>query len=601
MFQDFEEHFDPQAGAPRIDALREQFDALGIDGFLVPREDEFMGEYVPACHERVKWLTGFGGSAGIAAIMRDKAALLVDGRYTLQAAAQVDTDCLEIVPIVKIRLENWLLNTMSEGQTLGYDPRLHSIRQIEKLTKAMAKNGVTLTPLEVNPIDAAWHDRPPLPTGPVVAHGLEYAGMDSTEKRAKISAQLVNNKVTSVLLTQPESLAWLLNIRGYDVPHTPFALSFALLQDDGAVNWYIDPDRVSDAVMRQIGAQVVCYDPTLIAAHLHALTGSVQLDPETTPQWFLQQIKADIVRAADPCSLPKACKTEAEINGARAAHMRDGIALCTFLCWLEENAAGGGVSEIDAVRYLEQCRSDTGALKDLSFDTISGSGPNGAIVHYRVTEATNRKLQPGELFLVDSGGQYLDGTTDVTRTVLVHGAPPPDKAVMAFTRVLKGHIALAAARFPDGTDGIALDALARAPLWAVGLDFDHGTGHGVGSYLSVHEGPQRISKGGTQALKPGMIVSNEPGYYEAGAFGIRIENLQTVIEPELPMPTDRQIYGFEVLTLAPIDHALIDIALLTHDEIDWLNAYHARVAETLSPHMDEKTRDWLQNACCPVT
>lgn len=595
MLQKFENTAQPDQAAARLDQLRASLG--GLDGFLVPREDEFMGEYVPPCGERLKWLTGFGGSAGVAAVLRDKAALLLDGRYTLEAENHIDTGCLEIVPIAETLLHSWLAENLTAGQSVGYDPRLHSISQIRKLSAELEKKRISLQPVSQNPIDPLWRDRPPPPEGEIRIHPHSHAGKSSQEKRREIAAALKAENHSALLVTQPENIAWLLNIRGSDVPRTPFVLSFALLRDDARLAWFIRPGRLSNELKEHLGEEVDLVPPEEMEACLRGQAETVLLDPVHAPQYFSSILEDRVAEGSDPCNLMKACKNDVEIEGAKAAHMRDGAALCAFLHWLDVTAPKGNVSEIDAVTHLEKCRMATGELQDLSFDTISGSGPNGAIVHYRVQHDSNRLLKPGDLYLVDSGGQYLDGTTDVTRTVLIGGAPPPDNAIHAFTRVLKGHIALATARFPENTDGVALDALARAPLWAAGLDFDHGTGHGVGSYLSVHEGPQRISKGGTQALVPGMIVSNEPGFYEKGAFGIRIENLQYVTPPEEIEHGSRRMLGFEVLTLAPIDKRLIDPGLLTQTEKGWLNAYHRKVCETLSPLVDAETTQWLKKTC----
>lgn len=600
MLQKFENNAQPDLAASRLALLRAAMDAAGLDGFIVPREDEFMGEYVPACGERLKWLTGFGGSAGVAVILKDKAALFLDGRYTLEAENYIDTESLSIVPIMQVSIQSWLSDRLKPGDKLAYDPRLHSIAQIEKLSTSLDKQDIKLIAIEDNPIDLIWTDRPAPPNGDINAHANSYAGQASIDKRKDIAAQLTSENHDALLITQPENVAWLLNIRGDDVPRTPFALSFAILKADASVTWFINPDRISETLQTHLGDGVTIIAPSDMTPYLKNIDGKVVLDPSHTPQYFMDILQEKTVLGEDPCSLKKACKNPVEIEGAKKAHIRDGAALCKFLHWLDITAPSGHISEIDAVTFLEQCRRETGALKDLSFDTISGSGPNGAIVHYRVNNESNRHLQPGELYLVDSGGQYLDGTTDVTRTVLIDGASPPAMAIEAFTRVLKGHIALASARFPEKTDGVALDALARAPLWAGGLDFDHGTGHGVGSYLSVHEGPQRISKGGTQPLMPGMIVSNEPGYYQNGEFGIRIENLQFVTPATEINAGQRPMLGFEVLTLAPIDKKLINPTMLTPDERDWLNAYHKNVVETLTPLLETDTITWLTQSCAPL-
>lgn len=600
MLQNFDNNAQPDQAASRMALVRLEMDKAGVDGFIVPREDEFMGEYVPACGERLKWLTGFGGSAGVAIILKNQAALFLDGRYTLEAENYIDTESLTIIPIMQVSIHSWLTENLNKGSNVAYDPKLHSISQIKKLSAGLDKQEITLTPLEENPIDMLWSERPAPPDGSIHPHTDIFAGQSSSDKRKDISAKLVAEQADALLITQPENSAWLLNIRGEDVPRTPFALSFCILKEDKSVAWFIDPDRLSSDLEAHLEDNVEIIRPEDMKTYLENMTGKVLVDPSHTPQYFKNILQDKVVEGKDPCNLKKACKNPVEIEGAKAAHIRDGAALCKFLHWLDITAPAGNVSEVDAVSYLEQCRQETGKLKDLSFDTISGSGPNGAIVHYRVNNESNRTLQAGELYLVDSGGQYLDGTTDVTRTVFINGASPPDMAIEAFTRVLKGHIALATARFPENTDGVALDALARAPLWAGGMDFDHGTGHGVGSYLSVHEGPQRISKGGTQPLMPGMIVSNEPGFYQKGEFGIRIENLQFVTPAVKINSGHRPMMGFEVLTLAPIDKRLINADMLVTQELEWLNNYHKQVLDTLSPLLEADTLSWLQQSCAPL-
>ncbi len=603
MLQSFKNDGDPQAGTPTrkqcLAKLREQMRQQNISAFLVPREDAFMGEYVPECGERLKWLTGFSGSAGIAVIMADKAALLVDGRYVLQAPQQIDISCFDIVPLMQTRLHDWLNENLTEGQIIGFDPMLHTVKQIKDLKKQVSVENITYLCLAVNPIDMIWQERPALPAKPVFIHPNKFAGRNCQEKRAQIAAKIKQTEKTAFLITQPDTIAWVLNIRSEDVPRTPLALSYGLIYDDAQFDWFIEPTRIKPSIMAHMGEGVRLIAPDDMRAHLKGLTRSVLLDPATANYGFIDMIE-NYVESEDLCALPKACKTEAEINGAQKAHIRDGVAMCEFLHWFDVHSAGGKVSEISAAQKLEQCRKSTGKLKDLSFDTISGGGPHGAIVHYRVTEKTNRVLRPGELYLVDSGGQYEDGTTDVTRTILVDGAPPPTDGVRAFTHVLKGHIALARARFPKGTDGVMLDAIARAPLWEAGLDFDHGTGHGVGSYLCVHEGPQRISKGGTVALQAGMIVSNEPGYYRTGVFGIRIENLQYVMPQTHKDEGERPMHKFKTLTLAPIDKRLIDISLLTKEEMKWLNNYHQRVHDTLFALLSDDAAKWLTQVTAAI-
>jgi Xaa-Pro aminopeptidase len=601
MFQSFVDDPTGPRGAPRIKLLRKKLREMGLDGFIVPREDEFQGEYVPAAHDRLKWLTGFGGSAGTAIIMARKAALFVDGRYILQAPEQVDTSVLTIVPVIETAPSQWLARHAKRGQTIGIDPRLHSQNAVDALTRAAKEAGAKIVAVEENLVDAVWDTRPPLPETEIIAQPEKLTGASSVQKRADLAAQIKRAGADALVITQPENIAWALNIRADDVPHTPFALSFAVLHRTGSLDWYIDKERVSAAIKKHIGKGLRLKASATLQADLRGMKKiKVAVDPASTPAWFFSQLKgAEIIRMKDPCALPKACKTKAEIAGAVAAHKTDGVALCQFLHWFDTQAPKGQLSEIDAAKMAEAFRMASGKLKDLSFDTIAGSGPNGAIVHYRVTEKTNRAIRPGDLFLMDSGGQYAQGTTDVTRTILVRGKPPVKGAIDAFTRVLRGHIALAMARFPVGTNGLQLDTLARAPLWAHGQDFDHGTGHGVGSYLSVHEGPQRISKGGDVALQPGMIVSNEPGFYAPGHFGIRIENLQYVTAPK-GGKNARPMLGFKALTLAPIDRRLIDASQLTADERAWLNSYHAEVAKTIGPKLDGGAARWLTRMCRPL-
>ena len=574
MFQDFEDRSDGRAGAARVARLRDELARRDLDGMLVPRTDEFQNEYVPPHGERLAWLTGFSGSAGMAAVLRDAAVLFVDGRYTLQARDQVDTDLFETLQTPDAKLSDWLKDHLAAPARLGFDPRLHTVREIERLETALAGSEIALAGQDTNPVDAIWDDQPAPPQAPVTPHPIEHAGVSAAEKIADIQGVIGEGKADAAVLTLPDSIAWLLNIRGGDVAHAPLPLSFAIVPVEGRPELFIDAAKLTDNVRGLLDAVADVHPPEQLAERLAALGDQgarVRLDPNTAARWFadrLEEAGARIVRAGDPCLLPKARKNTSEIDGARAAHARDGVALCRFLAWLDTHAPGGGVDEIAAAEHLETCRRDTGQLKDISFDTISAAGPNGAIVHYRVTRATNAPLTPGTLYLVDSGAQYEDGTTDVTRTVAI-GTPDADMR-RHFTLVLKGHIAVAAARFPKGTRGQDLDPFARRALWAAGLDFDHGTGHGVGSYLSVHEGPQRISRLGTAALEPGMIVSNEPGYYVEGRYGIRIENLVLVEAAAEIDGGTREMMGFETLTRAPIDRRLVDAALLSDEERAWL-------------------------------
>jgi len=597
------EDFERLPRAARLARLREELASQGLDGSIVPRADEHQGEYVPPRGQRLAWLTGFTGSAGVAIVLRDRAALFVDGRYTLQAAAQVDTQLFETHHLIDEPPARWIETALTPGVVLGYDPWLHTPHDIERLRVAAEKAGASLRAVAENPVDRAWSERPAAPIAPVVPHAERFAGESAQSKRTRIGRGLSEGGAAAVVLTMPESIAWLLNIRGGDVPHTPLPLSFATLRQDGSVTLFIDKRKLVSGLERHLGNGVTVMPPEQFGPELDALAaegGRVQVDPRTAACWIfarLEAAQAQIHRAADPCLLPKACKNPVELDGTRAAHRRDGVALTRFLAWLAHEAPKGGLVEIAASDRLEAIRREGEHFRDLSFPTISGAGSNGAIVHYRATPETQKRLEPGSLYLLDSGAQYLDGTTDVTRTVAI-GAPTGEMRDR-FTRVLKGHIALALARFPKGTTGTQLDAFARRALWQKGLDYDHGTGHGVGSYLGVHEGPQRISKAPNgQALLPGMIVSNEPGYYKTGAYGIRIKNL-VLVQP-VEDPAERAMLGFETLTLAPIDRNLIEPSLLDEEEIAWLDAYHTRVRETLTPLVDPETARWLANATAPI-
>ncbi len=588
----------------RLTALRTELVRRGLDGFIVPRADEHQGEYVPRGSQRLAWLTGFSGSAGLAIVLADRAALFIDGRYTLAARAQVDTASFVPHQIPEQSPEAWIADNLSKGGRLGFDPWLQTLDGFERLARAAQRAGGSFVPVESNPIDAVWHDRPAPPLAPVLPHPMEFTGESSEAKRRRIADIVAARGADVALLTQPDSIAWLLNVRGGDVPRTPFALGFALLHTDGHVDLYMDRRKLPDRTVTWLGNAVTLASPDELGAALETLGRMKKralVETSTAPYWTvtrLQSAGATLVRDADPVALPKACKNAVEMEGVRAAHRRDGAAVTRFLCWLARESAGGRLREIEVSDRLQALRQETGRLRDLSFDTISGAGPNGAIVHYHATPATERPLEPGSLYLVDSGGQYLDGTTDITRTVAV-GMPTAEMRDR-FTRVLKGHIALATARFPAGTTGSQLDVLARHALWQVGLDYDHGTGHGVGAYLSVHEGPHRISKAANSiALQPGMIVSNEPGYYKAGGYGIRIENLVAVKEAEIE-GADRRYLEFETLTLVPIDLACIEPALLSDAEKAWLNAYHARVREVIGPQVDAPTRAWLETATRPL-
>ena len=591
--------------AARVGTLREALSRRSLAGFIVPRADEHQGEYVPANAQRLAWLTGFTGSAGLAIVLADRAAIFVDGRYTLQVRGEVPAALFEYRHLTEQPAAEWIAATLGAGQALGYDPWLHTVGEVERYEAAAAKAGGSLVAVADNPVDAIWHDRPPSPLAPVVAHELRFAGKPAAEKRHEIAAAMIASGVDAAVLTAPDSIAWLLNIRGGDVPRTPLPLSFAILGSDASVELFVARCKLAAGLENHLGNEVAVQPPGQFGPALDRLGAAgkrVQVDPGSAAAWIFARLGAagaPIRRAADPCQLPKARKNAVELAGTRTAHRRDGAALTRFLAWLAREAPSGRLGEIAAADRLAAIRGEGENFRDLSFDTISGAGANGAIVHYRASPQSEKRLAPGELYLLDSGAQYLDGTTDVTRTIAI--GTPSEEARDRFTRVLKGHIALATCRFPTGTTGSQIDVLARHALWQAGLDFDHGTGHGVGSYLNVHEGPQRISKApNAQALLPGMIVSNEPGYYKTGAYGIRIENL-VIVTPCGDLPgAEREMLCFETLTLAPIDRALVMPALLTREEIAWLDAYHARVRETLTPLLDTETAAWLAEATRPV-
>jgi Xaa-Pro aminopeptidase len=593
--------------AERVMRLRSELAARGIDGFIVPRADEYQGEYVPPRGQRLAWLTGFSGSAGVAIVLRERAALFVDGRYTLQAATQVDTALFEIRHLVDEPPPRWLGGALGPGAVVGYDPWLHTPQDVERLRAGVERAGARLAPLDDNPLDRVWEGRPAAPMAPVIPHAERFAGESAEAKRLRLGRTLSEEGVGAVVLTMPESIAWLLNIRGGDVPHTPLPLSFGILRDDGSVTLFIDRRKLSPGLDRHLGNRVAIEPPERLGPALDALAAAgttVQADPATAASWVFDRLAAagaKLHRAADPCQLPKACKNPVELDGTRTAHRRDGAAVTHFLAWLSHETSNGGLTEIAASDRLEAFRREGDHFRDLSFPTISGAGSNGAIVHYRATPESEKQLLPGTLYLLDSGAQYLDGTTDITRTIAI--GEPSAEMRDRFTRVLKGHIALATARFPKGTSGAQLDALARRALWQAGLDYDHGTGHGVGSYLAVHEGPQRIAKAGSpQPLLPGMIVSNEPGYYKTGAYGIRIENLVLVQpwEGAADAPAEREMLCFETLTLVPIDRRLVERGLLAPEELEWIDAYHRRVREAIAPLVDGDTAAWLTAATEPI-
>ncbi len=596
MFQDFTTPTSPETGAPRLAALRALLRAENLDGFLVPRADAHMGENVAPCDERLAWLTGFTGSAGMCAALLDTAGVFIDGRYTLQVRDQVDLSVYTPVPVPQVKLADWLAESLPDGGRVAYDPWLHGFDEIDKLEKALADKGIALVKTR-NLVDEIWHDRPTPPEGRIVVQDMAYAGETPDSKRTRLAKTLQAAGQVAFVLTLPDSIAWLLNIRGSDIANTPVPLCFAILHADARVDLFVNPAKCDDTLRAHLGDRVSIRPESEFAPALQALSGKTGVDRASAPVAV-----SDLLQTPDwsddPCILPKACKNAAEIAGSRAAHIRDGAAMVEFLCWLDSEAPKGTLTEIAVVKQLESFRRATNALCDISFDTISGAGPNGAIVHYRVTEDTDRSLRADDILLVDSGGQYVDGTTDITRTVCI-GAGLPG-AAEANTRVLKGMIAISRARFPAGISGHDLDAFARMALWQAGQDYDHGTGHGVGAYLGVHEGPQRISRVSDVALQTGMILSNEPGYYREGAFGIRIENLVVVTEPEIPAGGERPMHGFETLTFVPIDKRLIVRDMLSPDEIVWLDSYHADVLDKLHPLVSDAAKPWLEAACAPL-
>ncbi|MCU0827305.1 MAG: aminopeptidase P family protein [Tabrizicola sp.] len=599
MFQSFESHASPDQGPPRLVALRAKLAERGLDGFIIPRADVHQGEYVAARDERLQWLTGFTGSAGFCIVLPLVSGVFIDGRYRTQVKAQVDLGAYTPVPWPETKPGEWMRAHLSGGK-VGFDSWLHTADEIEKLEKELEGSGVKLSTVKDNPVDTIWPDQPDAPQGKVFVHPDALAGESHAEKRARLAEDLRRAGQTAAVLTLPDSLCWLLNIRGADVPKNPVVHGFAVLQADGRVDLYSDPAKYDTAVRAHLGPEVTLHAPGAFAGALAGLTGPVRVDKTSAPLAVADLLTAAGVAVAwgdDPCKLPKARKNPAEIAATREAHLRDGAAMVEFLAWLDREAPKGGLTEIAVVQELEGFRRATNALHDISFDTICGAGPNGAIIHYRVTEATNRPIRDGELLLVDSGGQYVDGTTDITRTIAI--GDPGDEARAVYTRVLQGMIAISRVRFPKGCAGRDIDALARYPLWLAGQDYDHGTGHGVGAFLSVHEGPQRISRLSEVPLEPGMILSNEPGYYREGAFGIRLENL-IVVQTAPPLVDNRQHLSFETLTWVPFDRRLILADGLARGERDWLDAYHAEVLKKLAPRVSAPTLEWLTRACASI-
>ncbi|WP_225205991.1 aminopeptidase P family protein [Novosphingobium huizhouense] len=593
----------------RLDALRKELAARGLDGFVIPISDEHMSEYVGAYAQRLAWLTGFGGSAGTAVVLKEKAAIFVDGRYTLQVRDQVDGRFWEYQSVPQTSVAEWLARNAPEGATIGYDAWLHAKGWAVGVAQALEARGARLVAVEGNPVDAVWEDRPAPSLAPALVHADGHAGQSGNEKRAAVAEWLAAHALDAVVISALDSVAWLLNLRGSDVERTPVALSFVLAHADGTADLFIAPEKVTPELVAHLGNAVRIAPRDAFVPALQALAGKkVAVDPERAVAAIfatLEAAGARVVAVTDPTVLPKAIKNPVEQAGHKAAQERDGAAVARFLHWVTTTAPQGGVTELSASDKLEAFRAEGGLLRDLSFDTISGAGPNGAVVHYRVSEETNRALEPNSVYLVDSGGQYVDGTTDITRTVWIGPDAPPAEVKDRFTRVLKGHIALDRAVFPKGTAGSQLDAFARQFLWQAGLDYAHGTGHGVGSFLSVHEGPQRIAKaaggqaGTGQDLRPGMILSNEPGYYKTGEYGIRIENLVLVEQREIA-GAEGEFYGFETLTHVPIERALVDETLLTAEERAWWNAYHARTFALLAPQLSGDDLAWLEQACAPL-
>ena len=594
--------------ADRLRALREQLKADQLDGFVVPLTDEHMSEYVGSYAQRLAWLTGFEGSAGSAVVLPQEAAIFVDGRYTLQVRSQVDANHWSYQSVPETSVADWLKEHAPKGGRIGYDPWLHSRDWVKKASESLASRGAELVAVEQNPIDKVWADRPEASKAHLAVQPEKYTGRSSADKRQEIADWLTAQGADAAVLSALDSIAWAFNVRGQDVSRTPVALAFALVRSDGTADLFINPEKISAEVRQHLGNGVRLHDRNVFEAALGELKGqTVAVDPERAVAAIFEALDkagAKIIPVRDPAILPKAIKNAVEIAGQKSAQYRDGAAIARFLRWVEEEAPKGNVDELRASDHLEALRREDPELRDLSFDSISGAGPNGAIVHYRSSEKTNRKLEMNSIYLIDSGGQYLDGTTDITRTVVI--GEPTQEMRDRFTRVLKGHIAVATAIFPKGTRGTQLDSFARRPLWEAGLDYAHGTGHGVGSFLSVHEGPQRISPagsaqaGGDEPLQAGMILSNEPGYYKTGEYGIRIENLVLVVDKPVA-GGEKETLGFETLTFAPIERRLVDVSMLDDAELKWLNDYHAEVLEKIGPRLEGEDKAWLERQCAPLS
>ncbi len=588
----------------RLTALRTLMKKNRLDAILVPRQDEFQGEYVSAYAERLLWLSGFSGSWGLAIVDATAAHVFVDGRYTVQVREQVDTKLFQPHHLIDEPPHKWIEKNLKRGGRVGYDPWLTTVTDADKFAAACKAAGASLVATTPNLIDQIWDDQPPRPAAPIFTHPLEFAGKSVADKLAECSKTIAAAKSDAAVIAEPSSVAWVLNIRGNDIPYTPVVPAYAILRRKGKAELFINPAKVPDALRAELADHVSFKKPDDIAKSLAALgkkKSAVILDANSAPdaiRKMLEKAKAKIVTGSDPCTLPKARKNAVELEGARQAHLRDGAAMVQFLHWLDQEAGRTDLNEIEAAASLRGFRETSNLLADLSFETIPASGPNAALPHHHASKSHPRKLQINEIFLIDSGGQYRDGTTDITRTVII--GQPTEEMRDRFTRVLKGMIQISLLRFPTGTTGAHIDAFARAALWKGGFDYDHGTGHGVGSFLSVHEGPARISKAGNIVLQSGMILSNEPGYYKQGHYGIRIENLLVVTELSDIEGGDRKMHGFETLTLCPIDRRLIDTRLLTREELEWLDTYHARVWRELRPLVDGPLANWLTKACGPL-
>lgn len=596
MFQTFEVTARPEQGPPRLVALRKRMEMAGLDGFVVPRADPHQGEYVAARDARLAWLTGFTGSAGFCVVLNEKAGVFIDGRYRTQVKSQV-ADVYTPVPWPETSMADWLRAQLPRGGRVGFDPWLHTVEQIEQAEKSLVGSEIALVQSD-NLVDTIWEDQPDPPMQPAKVHPLECAGESHADKRARLADTLDEKGERAAVITLPDSICWLLNIRGADIERNPVVHGFAILHADGTVELFAEPSKF-DGLEDHLGDAVRLAPPGDFLDRLETLEGPVRIDAGTCPKIVANRLGDAAVHGAEPCALPKARKNTAEIAGAAEAHLRDGAAMVELLAWLDGQAPGT-LTEIAVVTQLEACRRRDNALQDISFETIAGTGPNGAIMHYRVTEETNSRLEDGHLIVLDSGGQYLDGTTDITRTIAI--GTPPEEARKAFTRVLAGMIAMSRLRWPKGLAGAHIEAVGRMPLWLAGQDFDHGLGHGVGAYLSVHEGPQRLSRVSQIPLEPGMILSNEPGYYREGAFGIRLENLLVVQQAD-PLPggdAHRDMLDWRTLAFTPIDRSLVVAEQLDPAARNWLNAYHAETLEKIGPRVSPEAKAWLSAACAPI-